>query len=321
MLGLLISTYLAALKFFRQCISLQDEWYNEQICRARLFGPILNIVYETMPRDNLLNSACLEMFELIKRENIKPLIVHIVETYRDELMAITYVDTFQNLVLRYDQMMDHNPEQDATMAEAQDGSEREVNVNGNQRWQGLKEDAAEEAYFNTSDDEDDLPPSQPSAVPSSLTNGASPMLKSLVDYPDDDFENPMDTAAQLPLPSTPSEPKPQPEASDGTSSPKATTLPISQSPPERLSEKRRRQEEDDEDALGKLSNPKRRSSISSVSSTGSSQGSNGVLKRKKGFLDRGKEALNGGKKIEISFSGKKEKGSSTGGNRGDDGGG
>jgi hypothetical protein len=33
----------------------------------RLFEPILDIVYETMPRDNLLNSACLEFFEFIKR--------------------------------------------------------------------------------------------------------------------------------------------------------------------------------------------------------------------------------------------------------------
>lgn len=35
--------------------------------KNKLFGPILNIVIETMPRDNLLNSACLEFFEFIKR--------------------------------------------------------------------------------------------------------------------------------------------------------------------------------------------------------------------------------------------------------------
>ena len=270
-----------------------------------------------MPRDNLLNSACLEMFELIKRENIKPLIVHIVETYRDKLSEITYVDTFQNLILRYEQMMHHNPEQDSAMAEAQD-AEQEVTVNGNQRWQGLKEDAAEEAYFNTSDDEDELPPTAQPEPERALTNGAPPMLKSLVDYPDDDFEDQMDTAAASPLPSTPS--KPTPDPANETPSPKTPpALPVSQSPPERLSEKRRRQEDEDEDALGKLSNPKRRSSVSSVSSAGST-GSNGVLRRKKGFLDRGREVLNGSKKIEISFGAKKGSTSSTGGNKGDEAG-
>ena len=270
-----------------------------------------------MPRNNLLNSACLEMFELIKRENIKPLIKHIVETYREKLVEITYIDTFQALILRYDQMMHHNPEQDASMAEAQD-ADREVTANGNQRWQGLKEDAAEEAYFNTSDDEDELTPAQPVPQPTH-TNGASPMPKSLVDYPDDDPEDPMDATARLSGSPTPSQSKP--DSADGTSSPKATAPPVSQSPPERLSEKRRRQEDEDEDALGKLSNPKRRSSTSSVTSI-SSQGSNNVLRRKKGFLERGKEALNG-KKIEISFGGGKKASSTStgGGNKGGDGGG
>ena len=268
-----------------------------------------------MPRNNLLNSACLEMFELIKRENVKPLIKHIVDTYREKLMEITYVDTFQALILRYDQMMHHNPEQDASMAEAQD-ADREVTANGNQRWQGLKEDAAEEAYFNTSDDEDELTPAQPVSQPT-LTNGASPMPKSLVDYPDDDAEDLMDATARLSGSPTPT--KPKSDTVDGTSSPKATAPPVSQSPPERLSEKRRRQEDEDEDALGKLSNPKRRSSTSSVASI-SGQGSNNVLRRKKGFLERGREALNG-KKIEISFGGKKASSTSPSGNKSDDGGG
>ena len=270
-----------------------------------------------MPRDNLLNSACLEMFELIKRENIKPLIVHIVETYREKLTEITYVDIFQNIVLRYDQMMHHDPEEDASMAIAQD-TERGAMVNGNQRYQGLREqDAAEEAYFNTSDDEDELAPAEPVPEPI-LTNGASPLLKSLVDYPDEEFDDPMDGA---PMPLSNSALKTKPETLVEVDSPKAT-LPIPQSPPERLSEKRRRQEDDDEDALVKLSNPKRRSSISSISSFSSQGGLNhspyNALKRKKSFFGSDKDtSKGGGTKIAISFGGKKE---SSPGTKGDDGG-
>ncbi len=59
--------FIAALKYFRTCIGLHDEFHNRQIIHNRLFEPILNIVYETMPKDNLLNSVCLELFEFIKR--------------------------------------------------------------------------------------------------------------------------------------------------------------------------------------------------------------------------------------------------------------
>lgn len=120
------------------------------------FGLILDIVYETMPRDNLLNSACLELFEFIKRENIKPFILHVVEKYREKLENITYVDTFQNLILRYDQMQGYGAEADSTLFSQDDGTPRRLPLNG-QRWQGVKElDAAEEEYFNTSDDEDEV---------------------------------------------------------------------------------------------------------------------------------------------------------------------
>lgn len=61
---------LTALKFFRVCVGLQDEFYIRHMIKNKLFEPILNIVIETMPRDNLLNSACLEFFEFIKRVSI-----------------------------------------------------------------------------------------------------------------------------------------------------------------------------------------------------------------------------------------------------------
>lgn len=121
------------------------------------FGLILDIVYETMPRDNLLNSACLELFEFIKRENIKPFILHVVEKYREKLENITYVDTFHSLIIKYDQMQGYGAEADSALFSQDEGSTtpRRAPVNG--RWPGGREiDAAEEEYFNTSDDEDEV---------------------------------------------------------------------------------------------------------------------------------------------------------------------
>ena len=273
------------------------------------FAPILNIVYETMPRDNLLNSACLELFEYIKRENLKPLIEHLVENFRPKLEEITYVDTFKLLIHRYDQMQGFNPEADTTLFSNDSTStpNRTPNVNGNQRWQGVKEmDAVEEAYFNTSDDEDEpLPKSGLSKA--AKTNGVrtSPMLTALVDYPDDD-EDAMDAAPS--------------EAVDLGTKPELEPSPMLQTPPpERLSEKRRREEDNDEDELGKLSSTKRRNSGPSISNIGSAAGQH-TLKRKKGFKNDRDSPTNGpgAKKIEISLSAKKT--ASEAGSKGDDGG-
>lgn len=149
---------IVALKFFRTLISLQDTFYQALMTHNNTFELILDIVYETMPRDNLLNSACLELFEFIKRENIKPFILHVVEKYREKLENIIYVDTFQSLIIRYDQMQGYGAEGDSALFSHDEPPTppRKIQMN-NPRWQGVRElDPAEEDYFNTSDDEDEV---------------------------------------------------------------------------------------------------------------------------------------------------------------------
>jgi protein phosphatase-4 regulatory subunit 3 len=58
---------LAALKYFRTCISLHDPFHYRQIMQNGLIEPILDILLQYMPKDNLLNSACLDFFEHIRR--------------------------------------------------------------------------------------------------------------------------------------------------------------------------------------------------------------------------------------------------------------
>jgi protein phosphatase-4 regulatory subunit 3 len=158
---LLLMPTTVALKFFRTLISLQDTFYQALMTHNNTFDLILDIVYETMPRDNLLNSACLELFEFIKRENIKPFILHVVEKYREKLEHIIYVDTFQSLILRYDQMQGYGAEVDSTLFSHDEPTDppsppRKMYISG-QRWQGARElDPAEEDYFNTSDEEDEV---------------------------------------------------------------------------------------------------------------------------------------------------------------------
>ena len=60
-------TKAGAIKYFRTCVGLQDIFHNRLIMHNNLLEPILDIVIDTMPRDNLLNSACLELFEFVRK--------------------------------------------------------------------------------------------------------------------------------------------------------------------------------------------------------------------------------------------------------------
>ena len=107
----------------------------------RLLGPVLNLIITTMPRDNLLNSACLELFEYIRRESLKALIMHLVEVYREQLMSITYVDVFHGIIRRHDHFVNPPPVTDTQnreegadssfmTSEADTPNTRHITING-----------------------------------------------------------------------------------------------------------------------------------------------------------------------------------------------
>lgn len=214
---------LTALKWFRTCVALQDEFHNRQMVQNGLLAPILQIVEDTMPRDSLLNSACLELFEYIKREGVKQLIVHLVELHRERLMRITYVNTFHSLIERYEQFVSGFSAANGTDESftTQEGTPQRM-VNGRQSFAGLKDmDGDEEAYFNTDydgdDEEDGGLPTMSKDGP--LINGASP-VRPLVSYPDDEDDDDgegMDILASSP------DPPLKKSSSSGTSDDQGTT--------------------------------------------------------------------------------------------------
>ncbi|KAK6008689.1 hypothetical protein QM012_000592 [Aureobasidium pullulans] len=252
---------LTALKWFRTCVALNDEHHNKDMITKGVFDPILDIVYQTMPRDNLLNSACLELFEFIKRENLKQLVIPLVEGYREKLLGITYVNTFGALVMKYEQIQSgFNPDESSFSTQGGETPNRSLVASG-QRWQGLKDaDAEEEAYFNATSD-DEIEDESAASLPDSIvakTPEVGPPMRPLVSYPEDEDEDAMEMLAASP--GTPAEKK---EPNVESTTPDTLGSPLSVVP-----EKRRR-EEDDEDDLEKLAGAvpaKRRSSVSSIGS-------------------------------------------------------
>lgn len=291
-----VNRLLAALKFFRNLLGLNDDFYNQQMIQEHLFEPILNTLLETMPRNNLLNSACLDFFEHIRNHGGQIMVNHLVETYRDKIKDIQYVDTFECLILRFDHSQGYSANMDASFLETEEDTPGRSQPGGGRRWQGVRDlDPAEEEYFNTSDDEDEAPVKSPSNRAS--INGASPLSKPLVDYPSDEETEMTDADLAGVLPTSKDSTTDNEEPGDQGDEQKESLV---QTPPERLSEKRRR-EDDEEDELAKLSQQqsKRRNSTSSMGSAASNNSN--ILRRKKSFNSRDGNAGTT-KKIAISLS-------------------
>ncbi|KAK4231356.1 component of IIS longevity pathway SMK-1-domain-containing protein [Podospora fimiseda] len=266
---------IVAIRFFRLLVVLQDEFYIKHIFEKQLFGPILDALLRTLPRDNLLGSACLDLFYLMLKEDHKELIKHIVEKYREKVAVLAHhIPLFHDFLGRY-----HDNERQAANGNSYfiDSDDDITYVRRPPmpagRGEQLAVDDAQEAYWNTSDDEDENHNPAGTARPQSrASNGSSASSKPLVEYTSDEEEDavmtPVDGESgdegskenQRPLPSTP--------------------ITSSAPPPERLSEKRRREEEDD-DALDKLTQHKRRNSSSAGSNT--SLPSSNILKKKQSF--------------------------------------
>lgn len=254
---------------------MNDEFYMKHIAEKQILGPILDVLLRAITRDNLLCSACLDLFVLINKENVKDLIKHLVENYREKIMALSHMDTFREMVSRYDQtegyttnpeyFMDEDDDEGQTAAESE---RRPTRPTAGLMEEQLTVDQAQEEYWNSiSDEEDEGPQNGPPR-----TNGTSntlPLLKPLVEYGSDEEDGMAGDEAPA-----------QEKKDDENISPKengeppvtptkaAAAAAVSATPPERLSEKRRREEDEDDDAFDKLLHSKRRGSNASAASAG-----------------------------------------------------
>ncbi|KAL2917929.1 Platinum sensitivity protein [Polyrhizophydium stewartii] len=160
---------LSAVRVFRTCMNTNDEFYRRILVKKDIFGPVFAALLATKGRYNLLNSACLEFFDYIRRTpNTKAVVAHIVQNYRKFFPALDYVETFKLLERAHEQSLlgdiagDAEPvQQDTRSLPRRDG------------W--ARQDTAEEDYFNESDDEDDGPNDNdtPSAAQSAAAAAAA----------------------------------------------------------------------------------------------------------------------------------------------------
>lgn len=245
-----------AIRFFRHLVNHgPDDFYWKLVAEKQVLGPILDVLLVTLPRDNLLSSACLDIFEYIRKEQIGELVRNLVENYREKIAALHYMEVFRDIENLYNSMRGGGFHPGSSMenlfmeSEDENSGRRPVHLKGRLVEQ-LSMDAMEEEYWNGSDEDEDKSTRKPT--------GPGP-LSALVDYHSDEESDEKDEEKTLVSP-----------------------------PPERLSEKRRREEDDEDDELGKMMQQQQHKRRNSQSSIQSAAGAAAAM-RKKSFGGGGRK--------------------------------
>lgn len=157
---------LVALRFFRACLAKGNQFINRHFVKIGLLGAILSVVERESTRDNLVTSACLEFFEHIRKEPVKPLINHLFEKYESRVRALTQHATighyFQAMIVQWEksnaeQSVATNTTMEASLTTFDEAEKerkmRDLTRRGENR---AIMDSDEEDYFNEDEDEEDV---------------------------------------------------------------------------------------------------------------------------------------------------------------------
>ncbi|KAG0274350.1 Platinum sensitivity protein [Linnemannia exigua] len=89
---------LMALKFFRTCLGVEDDYFNRILIKNKIIHGIVGLLEETNGKNDLLNSVCLEFFSFIREKSNKLLVSHCATIHRKALEKIEYTPIFKDLL-------------------------------------------------------------------------------------------------------------------------------------------------------------------------------------------------------------------------------
>ncbi|XP_011020283.1 PREDICTED: serine/threonine-protein phosphatase 4 regulatory subunit 3 isoform X2 [Populus euphratica] len=175
----------AAVRFVRTILSRHDEHLISHFVKNNLLKPIVDAFLSNGDRYNLLNSAILELFEYIRKENLKLLLKYIVDSFWNDLVKFEHLTSIQALKVKYEQCLEQ-------CGANSTGSTLDPRKRNDER--ALEKE--EEDYFNEDSDEEDTASAShtqkaqaQSVSPNGVAAGypsSSPRSGGLVDYDDDE---------------------------------------------------------------------------------------------------------------------------------------
>jgi protein phosphatase-4 regulatory subunit 3 len=175
-----------AVRFVRTVLSRNDEHMLNYFIKNNILKPIIDAFVANGNRYNLLNSAVLELFEYIRKENdLKLLLKHLVDSYWGQLVKFEHLASIHSLKVKYEQCVDNGGTNGAAVMDLR----RRIDERAVEREE-------EERYFNEDSDEDDVASvsvsldhkghQQPSLSNGVTSNHPQSSRRSLVDYEDDE---------------------------------------------------------------------------------------------------------------------------------------
>jgi len=105
------SIALALIRLIKNIVLGKDEFLIKHIAEKNLLDQIFEVYLKNARKNNLINSSCLELFEIIRKENAKKLIINFVERYKERIKEFQLEKTFEKLFIKYEQITEGaNPE-------------------------------------------------------------------------------------------------------------------------------------------------------------------------------------------------------------------
>ncbi|ORE02507.1 hypothetical protein BCV72DRAFT_265136 [Rhizopus microsporus var. microsporus] len=149
-----LSLQLCPVRFLRICFDLRDEFFYTHFLKNEVFEPIVGIAAQNSAKDNLVSSACLAMFESIRKANNKQILQHLLANFRPSLESFRIEQTTvgDKLVQQLSTLTADAPkeEEKAAAGPVSDTVESPAPATA---WSSM--DQVEEDYFNTSDEDEE----------------------------------------------------------------------------------------------------------------------------------------------------------------------
>nr|XP_019014382.1 uncharacterized protein I206_00464 [Kwoniella pini CBS 10737]OCF53163.1 hypothetical protein I206_00464 [Kwoniella pini CBS 10737] len=137
----------AALRYIRACLKTSNHFMHRYYVKNDLFLPLIELLEEESVRDNMMSSACMDVLELIRRENLKTIINHLFDSYRERIDKLSSRAFLRKYIagLRNRWEINNEPPPSIPQSSAVEAEPSKANADRN---------AEEEDYFNGSDDEE-----------------------------------------------------------------------------------------------------------------------------------------------------------------------
>lgn len=166
---------LAAIRLFRNCISVKDNFFPRVIVKNDLLRPIFKVLRANGSRRTMTQSTISAFLQQIAAVPIKPLVTHIVQKYSADLALLPSKDLIEQLKDQHEKLSFESSGRNGA-----GGGGAGAGLDRNQAaWQDQKrhrEAMSDESYFDYSDDSDDEQVTASSDAGSSTGNGAAPQV-------------------------------------------------------------------------------------------------------------------------------------------------